>query len=381
MRVLLVTHETSRSGAPRVALLTARALRDAGHDVQVVARADGPIRSELAATVPTSLEVLPRVRRRLWGVPGLRGAAWLLDSLLALVTVARRRPDLVGVSSTAAAVYLRPARLRRRRPLLPVHESGPLAGRFLARARVARDLAGVELVACSASVRRALHELSGRSEEDITLVPSVPDEQHVRALALRPPGEPYRPDGVVVGCCGTVEQRKGVTEWVEVARRVRAALPDRDLRFVWVGDVDPNAPEASAAGVEFLGPSDNPYAHMRRFDVATLPSRDDPFPLVVLESMAVGTPVVAFDVGSVALQVDGTGVVVPAGDVAAFASAVERLVRDDGERARLGSAASARVDTCYSLRAFSEQVVAVAAGGGQSATAATPDPSSSSAPR
>ena len=86
--------------------------------------------------MPTSLEVLTRVRRRLWRTRGLSRVAWLVDTLLALATIARRRPDLVYVNSSAAAVYLRPARLLRRRTLLHVHESGSLTAEFLARARV-----------------------------------------------------------------------------------------------------------------------------------------------------------------------------------------------------------------------------------------------------
>jgi glycosyltransferase involved in cell wall biosynthesis len=91
---------------------------------------------------------------------------------------------------------------------------------------------------------------------------------------------------------------------------------------------------------------------MRRFDVATLPSRDDPFPLVVLEAMLVGTPVVAFDVGGVAQQIGDTGITVPSGDVAGFAQQIVRLLNDDDTRHRLGAAAQARVNSLYSTRAF-----------------------------
>ncbi len=108
--------------------------------------------------------------------------------------------------------------------------------------------------------------------------------------------------------------------------------------------------------VEFGGPSDNPYAHMRRFDVATLPSRDDPFPLVVLESMLVGTPVVAFDVGGVRQQIGDTGILVPPGDVAQFADALVTLLTDDSLRRRLGAAAQDRVKTVYSAQAFAINV-------------------------
>ena len=110
MRVLLVTHEASRSGAPRVALLVARSLVEQGHSVEIVSRAPGPLVPEFAAAAATSIEFLHRVRRRLWRIRGIRHLAYVVDTLLAAVTLIRRRPDLVYVNSTAAAIYLRPAR-------------------------------------------------------------------------------------------------------------------------------------------------------------------------------------------------------------------------------------------------------------------------------
>ena len=84
-----------------------------------------------------------------------------------------------------------------------------------------------------------------------------------------------------MGCCGTVEHRKGADLWVTIAREVRNAMPGQRVRFVWIGEIAHPVEADDMAGVEFIGPRANPYAHIRRFDVATLPSRDDPFPLVI----------------------------------------------------------------------------------------------------
>ena len=84
------------------------------------------------------------------------------------------------------------------------------------------------------------------------------------------------------------------------------------IELTLFGEAIEAIPPHDPAVVEFVGPRANPYPHMRRFDVATLPSRDDPFPLVVLEAMLLGTPVVAFAVGSVADQIGSAGVIVPA---------------------------------------------------------------------
>jgi hypothetical protein len=42
------------------------------------------------------------------------------------------------------------------------------------------------------------------------------------------------------------------------------------VRFVWVGEISQPVRLDDTAGVEFVGPTANPYAHMRRFDIATL---------------------------------------------------------------------------------------------------------------
>jgi len=352
MRVLLVTHEASRSGAPRVALLLARSLVDQGHSVEVLARAPGPLLPEFAAAAPTSIEFLHRVRRKLWRTWGIRGLAYAIDTLLATLTLTRRRPDLVYVNSTAAAIYLRPAQWLCRRAVLHVHESGRLAASFLAAARAPQRLRGITLVACSPSVHTELLALTDQDPQNIAMLPSVPDTSEVLRRSTEPPDRPYSPSDLVVGCCGTVEHRKGADLWVTIAREVRKVLPSQPVRFVWIGEIAQPVEQDDTAGVEFVGPTANPYAHLRRFDVATLPSRDDPFPLVVLEAMLLGTPVVAFAVGGVARQIGDASVLVPPGDVAAFAREVVNLLTNEDARRRLGASAQTRVAALYSAPAF-----------------------------
>jgi glycosyltransferase involved in cell wall biosynthesis len=352
MRVLLVTHEASRTGAPRIALLVARSLIEQGCSVEVLSRAPGPLLPDFEATAPTFVEFFHRVRRKLWRMRGIRGVAYLVDTLLAAATLIRRRPDLIYVNSTSAAIYLRPARWLGGRVVLHVHESDMIAREFLTVARAPHQLNGITLVACSPSVQAELLELTDREVESIVLLPSIPDERTVLRRSMEPPDSSYAADDLVVGCCGTVEPRKGADLWVAIAREVRRALPERQVRFVWIGEIAQPVTTDDTAGVEFRGPSANPYPHLRRFDVATLPSRDDPFPLVVLEAMVLGTPVVAFAVGGVPEQIGDAGVLVTPGDATAFAREVVNLLTDHDRRHRLGTASRARVWELYSMSAF-----------------------------
>lgn len=354
MRIVLVTHETTRSGAPRIALLVAGVLTRDGHRVQVVARSPGPLLGEFEGTTNTSLEPFRRLRAALWRTFPRQAA--VIDTGLAALTLLKARADLVYVNSTSAGVYVRAAAWLRRPAVLHAHESGKTAEAFLPRAGIVHDQSRATVVACSPSVRAELAPLLGCPEDEILLVPSVPDTVGVARRAAEPPDRPYRADELVVGCCGRVERRKGTDLWLAVAERVLAQTQGRRVRFVWVGDTDRGVPATAVQGIDFTGSTQNPYPHLRRFDVATLPSRDDPFPLVVLEAMLLATPVVAFAVGGVPHQLGDTGVLVKAGDVDGMAAAVLRLLNDQEERARLGARGAERVRTTYSTETFNEGV-------------------------
>lgn len=355
-RVLVVSHEASRTGAPQVAIRVARALRDHGYEVRAVSRFPGPLLDQLGAVCPTLVEPFHRVRRRLRQVPSISALGRAGDLMVALWIIVWARADVVYVNSTAAVTYVRPGRWLRRRVVLHAHESGTVAGQFFGAAHAPARLGGVELVACSPSVQQDLAALSGRPVDAIRLIPSVPDGEAVRRLAAERLDLQVAEGELVVGCCGAVEPRKGVDLWLQAARLALSARPDRRLRFVWVGDIGEPVDVRPDEPIDFVGPWANPYPLISRFDIFTLPSRDDPFPLVVLESMHLGVPVVAFGVGGVPEQVGDVGVVVPPADVEEFARAIVGLVDDEALRLRLGSAARLRAEDVYSVGAFEDAV-------------------------
>jgi glycosyltransferase involved in cell wall biosynthesis len=92
-------------------------------------------------------------------------------------------------------------------------------------------------------------------------------------------------------------------------------------------------------------------------DLLIVPTRQDNLPNVILEGMACGIPVVAFDVGGVSdLVRDGrTGLLVPPEDVSALSRAMRVLITDDALRTRLSAESRAVAVTEYSLRHQAER--------------------------
>jgi glycosyltransferase involved in cell wall biosynthesis len=98
----------------------------------------------------------------------------------------------------------------------------------------------------------------------------------------------------------------------------------------------------------------------REYDILAYPTLRDAFPLVVLEAMAYGLPVVASQEGAIPHMVEPgkTGLLVPPGDAGALATQLERLVSDSSLAATMGKAARARFDAEFTLERFDEALAA-----------------------
>ena len=358
MSVLVVSHDATRTGAPRVALEVVRSLRGTGTEVVSVLRAGGPMADEFAVDADRSIrEPLPRVRAVMRRTTRLHGLLNRWDELVAGRILRRSRPDAVFLNTVQAANYLRPA-LRLDVPaVLYVHETGSWAWDVLHRHPIGDRWDQVHLVACSTACRDELAEAIGVSPTTIEVVHAPVDVAEVQRRAERGPGTApgTAGAGLRVGACGTVAKRKGTDLWLQVAHLVRAERPDLDVRFQWIGrqkgtwSQDLTEELGLTGTVEFFGEVEDPAPLLAELDVFTLPSRRDPFPLAVLEAMSLARPVVAYDVGGVAEQVGDAGVVVPAEDVGLMAAAIVELLDDDCARRALGERAEAMVTTHWDV--------------------------------
>jgi glycosyltransferase involved in cell wall biosynthesis/GT2 family glycosyltransferase len=138
---------------------------------------------------------------------------------------------------------------------------------------------------------------------------------------------------IVIGM-GFGDLRKGIDRFCSTA--LAMAQADETVRFVWVGDVPPDIrdwvlADLAAAGLadwlRITGHTEDVASWLQGADLFFLTSREDPFPSVVLEAMALGLPVVGYKgCGGCDELIRRHGALVDAGDPAAALRVIERLL-------------------------------------------------------
>jgi len=183
-------------------------------------------------------------------------------------------------------------------------------------------------------------------------VPPVPSVPSVPSVPPVPPGarEPY------VAVAGRLSAEKGV----DTAVRAVGALPGVRLRIAGEGAERDRlhrlAAQLAPGRVELLGRlGREEVAGLLAGAVATVvPSRwYENQPMTVLESYAVGVPVVASRLGGLPELVDDgvDGVLVPHDDAGALTAALAGLVADPARAARMGTVGRAKVERDFSVGA------------------------------
>jgi glycosyltransferase involved in cell wall biosynthesis len=188
------------------------------------------------------------------------------------------------------------------------------------------------------------------------------DVERIAREAAAPLPIDLGPPGPRIGMVGNLDWRKNPRCLVEATPAIRAAIPDAAV-FLVGAFPDAASERTIRQRIDELGIADalrltgflaNPFPVVRALDVVVHPALRDPFPLALLESMALARPIVASAVGGIPeMLVDGdSGRLVPPGDPAALATAVTALLRDADARRRMGDAAYARLTGAFALDGF-----------------------------
>lgn len=215
------------------------------------------------------------------------------------------------------------------------------------------------VITCSAAMRDEVAELFDINAEPISVLHNgiAPRGWRVGPSRVAAARRRYSPRGeALLLYFGRLEYEKGVQDLIAALPRVRRAHPGVKALVAGTGTAADMLVETARThrvrrSVQFLGhlPDGELAAVLAAADAVVLPSRYEPFGIVALEAAAAGAPLVASTAGGLGeVVVDGeTGVSFPAGDVAALAGAVKRVLADPAAAAQRARAARARLGSDF----------------------------------
>lgn len=368
-RIVVLGHAADRTGPPMylLQLLTEWDLDDL--DVTLVLLRGGDLLADFEALVPVRVVGEPVDRARAEPVR-------LAEEPARVVTRRAQLADLVDIDlvvvNTAWSIHaLAWLPEDPRRTLAVVHELS--AGIDLLDQSSLATLLGSDrfLAGCSA-VADLLADRHGVDRDRIDLVPygvalDPPEHEPGGGLDLEEASLQVDADACTVVAAAVPDRRKGPDLFVHLAAAARRSRPDVAWAFRWIGATDDDPRLADAVEdrallgaddlVRFLPATPRLRALLAAADIFVLPSREDAFPLAVLEASLAGLPILCFDTGGIGVLVGGdAGAVVAFPEVEAMADVLADWHDRPDHRRRLGATGRDRVRAEHDVRRHASAV-------------------------
>lgn len=373
--ILFLSHDASRTGAPIFLLNFLRWLRqNRDLNFRVLTGRRGELTADFAALGTVNsfepsdalwYKVMRRSRLQHWY--DTSHLAQLRDSLL------RDKVNLIYINSVASAGMLDFLSFLDCPVICHVHELD-----WAIRVVGVEKLALLErrrplYIAVSNAVKNSLVKNSGIPPSRVEVIhgfvpsPQAVDFEKARKLIRMKLG--IAEEAKIVCACGSIGFRKGTDLFLQVAAMVANLYRSMPVHFLWVGG-PPNEVEAMRSKVansplrdivHFVGHTSDANIYLEASDVFVLTSREDPFPLVVMEAAQHAKPIVCFERGGGAPEfVEGdAGFVTPDFDTKIMADKLVELLSSPELCDRMGGAAKHKVLNHYHLEVGAAKIATV----------------------
>jgi len=361
IKVLYLITELNIGGAERVVEQLATQLSRGHYNVSVACLYDpGAIADEITAS---GVPVVNLGMQSKWDL----AAAYRLFRLLRNKRIQILHSHLFHANLLAALV----GRLANTPIIIATRHSIDIDG--MGRERVNRWVRSLcdAVVAVSKEVREAELQRSRTGPSKVVMIPNgVQIETFTKISqadveALRQKLR-IHPNTAVIGTVASFNEYKGHTYLIDATVRILEQLPDTKVLLVGGGPLRSQMEDkAEALGlldyIIFTGIRQDIPRILSTLDLFVLPSLWEGMPIVLLEAMAAGLPVVATRVGGIPEVVEHgvTGLLVPPRDPEALAQAIIALLQDRERAEAMGQAGRARVEKYFSVERMVQQTEAL----------------------
>lgn len=310
-KVIVIGHEASLSGAPILLLNLFRLLIEKRIvDVYFVIRKDGPLVDEYRKLAPTIV-----LKSTDYGIE--RNIFHKLINFtrnkmrLGIVLVKAFFYDYFFCNTVVNGKLLRWFYFHKKPTITYVHELEKVIDLYLRQNDAVLPLSVSKAIAFPSNTTKQLLESKYKipkdnlkelryyfpfSKRDFDLHKVVPKRQQ-----LRQKFDIGRTD-FVVGAMGAISERKGIDLYIDVCKQVVSV--NSSIKFIWIGAFESSEQETRLktiikdrqleTNVIFVGPLDYSIYNFAAFDILFLSSREDTYPLVVLEAAMMKVPTICF---------------------------------------------------------------------------------------
>lgn len=225
------------------------------------------------------------------------------------------------------------------------------------------------VVGVSAHTTRDLARYEKIPRHKLMTIPNGIDPARIAAAA--PPGATRQALGIagrgpVLGIGAKLRPEKRIVDLIEAVSHLRPEFPDLALLIAGIGGEEQRLRQAAADhgvadAVHFLGLRRDMPDILRALDVMVLPSSREGNPMILLEALAAGVPVVATRVGGIpeVIEHGRNGSLVEPFRPRALADELARVLRDRELRARYGREGRRTFEERYSAAAMGRRYTAI----------------------
>lgn len=354
MKILFLTHQTSRTGAPMVLLhfLKWIKINQPNQEIHCIAIEGGELEEEfkmvsndymnLSTIKKSNTNLIKEIKKKSLKKIGFHQPA-LSTKDQYIKKVGTKHFDLIYVNTVVCLPVA--VKLKTFAPeikhILHVHELKNMIVQLLP--KFESYLKNIDFyIAVSDKVKKSLINNYNISPKDVEVVYEFTNISFVENNS--------KSNSFIIGGSGSINFRKGVDLFISVAAYIKRNYPEANIKFIWVGSGNPHftnmlKEDIKKTGLEdsvhMVGKTDNPEQYYSKFDMFLMTSREDPFPLVCIEAGMLRKPIICFKnaTGTEEILKKGGGKIIPYLDHIEMAKAVivyygnESMLKEDGEKA------------------------------------------------
>ncbi len=223
------------------------------------------------------------------------------------------------------------------------------------------------VVAISRAVQDAMRARGEANDRSVIVLNGVPDSRHrVLENANEVRQKFDATERPLIVCASRLQSEKGLDVLIAAMKIVVETKPDTLCLLAGEGNLQ-NELQAQieraklTQNVRLVGFQNDVTSLVEAADIFVLPSLNEPFGLSLIEAMSLGKAVIATNVGGPLeiVEHEKSGVLVAPSSSKELAQAISRLLDDQKLRERLGEAARARYENCFTVERMAREIATV----------------------